>query len=102
MAFGQISKVFIMKTEDFGWTMAIVFLGMIGNLSYTMAVKWVSPTKANVFRSFEVILNFLLQIFLEDKPFHPTSIIGIFFLLMAVLATGFEKEVMKKNLSPWI
>ena len=91
-----------METEDFGYTMAIVSLGILGNLSYTMAVKWVSPTKANVFRSFEVILNFILQIYLENRPFHPTSIIGIFFLLMAVLATGFEQEVMKKKLHRWL
>ena len=95
-------NLFDLKTEDAGWTMAIVFLGIAGNCSYTLALKWVSPTKANVFRSFEVILNFLLQIFLEDKPFHPTSIIGILSLLMAVCATGFEREVMKKNLHPWI
>ena len=65
-----------MKSEDVGWTMAIVFLGIAGNCSYTVAMKWVSPTKANVFRSFEVILNFLLQIFVEHKAFHPTSVIG--------------------------
>ena len=97
-----MDKVFNLKTEEIGWTMAIVLLGMLGNFSYTMAVKWVSPTKANVFRSFEVILNYLLQIFLEHQTFHPLSIIGILCLLLAVLATGFEKEVMKKKLHPWI
>jgi len=88
--------------EDFGYSMAIVLLGMLGNFSYTMAVKWVSPTKANVFRSFEVILNYLLQIFLEHHSFHPSDILGICFLLMAVFATGFEQEVMKKNFHQWI
>ena len=88
--------------EDFGYSMAIVLLGMLGNFSYTMAVKWVSPTKANVFRSFEVILNYLLQIFLEHHSFHLFDILGICFLLMAVFATGFEQEVMKKNFHRWI
>ena len=76
--FGQLSKVFYLKSEDVGWTMAIVFLGIAGNCSYTVAMKWVSPTKANVFRSFEVILNFLLQIFVEDKAqqVQPKSIPG--------------------------
>ena len=97
-----MDKVFNLKTEEIGWTMAIVLLGMLGNFSYTMAVKWVSPTKANVFRSFEVILNYLLQIFLEHHAFHYSDILGIFALLMAVFATGFEQEVMRKKLHPWI
>ena len=97
-----MDKVFNLKTEEIGWTMAIVLLGMLGNFSYTMAVKWVSPTKANVFRSFEVILNYLLQIFLEHHAFHYSDILGIFSLLMAVFATGFEQEVMRKKLHPWI
>ena len=103
-AFGQnIPELLTFENiEDFGYSMAIVLLGMLGNFSYTMAVKWVSPTKANVFRSFEVILNYLLQIFLEHHSFHPSDIFGICFLLMAVFATGFEQEVMKKNFHRWI
>lgn len=101
-AFHQWSEVFKLTATEVGWTAAIVALGMIGNISYTVAVKWVSPTKANVFRSFEVILNYLLQIFLEHMIFHPTDIIGIISLLCAVVATGFEQEVMSRNLHPWI
>lgn len=100
--FQQWSGVFKLTASEVGWTAAIVTLGMIGNISYTVAVKWVSPTKANVFRSFEVILNYLLQIFLEHMIFHPTDVIGIVSLLMAVLATGFEQEIMSRNLHPWI
>ena len=103
ISFSQnFKELLTLNNEDIGYTMAIVLLGMLGSFSYTNAVKWVSPTKANVFRSFEVILNYLLQIFLEHHSFHPSDIFGIFFLLMAVFATGFEQEVMKKNLHRWI
>ena len=103
ISFSQnFKELLTLNNEDIGYTMAIVLLGMLGSFSYTNAVKWVSPTKANVFRSFEVILNYLLQIFLEHHSFHPSDILGIFFLLMAVFATGFEQEVMKKNLHRWI
>jgi hypothetical protein len=64
--------------------------------------RWVSPSKANVFRSFEVILNYILQLFLEKMVFHPTDLVGIFFLIMSVIATGFEKEVMSRNLHPYL
>lgn len=96
--FGQLGKVFALESAEIGWTFTIVALGMVGNLSYTFAVKWVSPTKANVFRSFEVILNYVLQIFLEHMIFHSTDVIGILFLLLAVLATGYESEVLARNL----
>ena len=101
-ALGYIHNIFKMTRVELGWTFAIVFLGMCGNFSYTIAVKWVSPTKANVFRSFEVILNYGLQLHFEHMRFHPTDVVGIVFLLLAVVATGFEKEVIKKKLHPWI
>jgi len=99
---GKLATVFNLNLTEWAWTFVIVVLGMVGNSSYTYAVKWVSPTKANVFRSFEVILNYALQIFLEHLTFHPEHIVGIFFLLLAVLATGFEQEVKSKNIHPWI
>lgn len=79
--------------------LAIILNEVIFNLSFS---RWVSPTKANVFRSFEVILNYVLQIFLEHMLFHPTDIVGILFLLLAVLATGYEREILAKNWHHWI
>lgn len=101
-AFGQFGKIFNLNLEEIGWTFGIVAAGMLGNFSYTVAVKWVSPTKANVFRSFEVILNYLLQICFEHVVFHPTDICGIISLLLAVVATGYEAEVIKKKLHRWL
>ncbi len=55
-----------------------------------------SPSKGNVFRSFEVILNYVLQLQLEHSIFHSSSIVGIMLLLSAVVFTGFETEMMTR------
>ena len=66
------------------------------NLNLFFLFRFVSPSKANVFRSFEVILNYVLQLELEGTTFHVSNVFGIMFLLMAVFATGFESEVMSR------
>ena len=98
----SIPELLILKNEIIGYTMAIVLSGMFENFCDTVAVKWVSPTKVNVLQCFEVIVNYLLQICLEHYSFHPSDILGIFFLLMAVNATGFEHKVLNRNLHRWI
>ena len=47
---------------------------------------------ANVFRSFEVILNFALQVHLEKMPYHGINFVGIALLLMAVLVMSYENR----------
>ena len=100
---GVITRVFTLSGTETLWTLAIVALGMTGNMSYTFAVKWVSPTKANVFRSFEVILNLVLQLVLEHMAFHPDNHLpGIALLLLAVLAIDQETNIRQRNLHRWI
>ena len=82
--------------------MAIVFAGMFENFCDTVAVRQVSPTKVNVVQCLEVIVNYVLQINLENHSSHPSDIFGIFLLLIAVTATGIEHKVMKRNLPRWI
>jgi predicted transporter len=62
------------------------------NLSQRFLFRWVSPSKANVFRSFEVILNFVLQLHFEHTLFYPENAVGIFFLMAAVVIMAYEKE----------
>ncbi|TRY75901.1 hypothetical protein TCAL_00676 [Tigriopus californicus] len=92
----QAAGLFQLKFAEWMFVILIIILGLWGNISYTVAVKFVSPSKANVFRSFEVILNFVLQVTLEHTPMYVTCIIGIILLLLAVVCTGFENDVMKK------
>ena len=54
--------------------------------------RFVSPSLANVFRSFEVILNFALQVILEKSPYYNINFVGIALLLMAVLVMSYENR----------
>ncbi len=58
--------------------------------------RWVSPSKGNVFRSFEVILNYVLQLVLEHTAFHLSSLFGIGLLLAAVVCIAVETEIMER------
>ena len=86
----------VSSSERVMCVLSICVLGILGNVFYTIAMKYVSPSKANVFRSFEVILNFVLQITIEHGSFHLIALLGIACLLLAVVATGFENEAMRK------
>ena len=93
----EFYNLFSLTLDRWIYTTLIIALGILGNVSYTFAMRWVSPSKANVFRSFEVILNYMLQLFLEhDTLFHFSNVVGICFLLLAVFSTGFEYEVMNR------
>ena len=65
-------------------------------ISICLFFSWVSPSKGNVFRSFEVILNYVLQLLLEHTAFHFSSVFGICFLLLAVVFIAAETEVMER------
>ena len=58
--------------------------------------RFVSPSVANVFRSFEVILNFALQVKLEGHPAYDINFVGITLLLMAVLMMSYENRAHAK------
>jgi len=98
----NILELLILKNEIIGYTMAIVLSGIFENFCDTVAVTLVTPTRVNVVQCFEVIVNYGLQIWLENHSFHPSDIFGIFLLLIAVTATGIEHKVMKRNLPRWI
>ena len=47
------------------------------------------------FRSMEVILNYVLQIVIEHMEFHPSAILGIICLILAVILMAREKQITK-------
>ena len=49
-----------------------------------------------VFRSFEVVLNYMLQIFLFAAPFYQTDVAGIVMVMLAVFAMGAEKPISRR------
>lgn len=77
--------------------MIVVCLGGIaGNLFYILAMKHVSPSKANVFRSFEIMLNYGFQIWLQGDVFHWSAVAGIGLLVAAVLLNAGEERLKKR------
>ena len=82
----------------FQWVIVLTIcaMGLFGNIVYTTAMKYVSPTKGNVFRSFEVITNYVLQIYLQGCTYHPSAIFGISFLSMSVVLIGSESILRTK------
>ena len=98
----SIPELLSLKNEIIGYTMAIVLAGMFENFCDTVAVREVTPTRVNVVQCLEVIVNYGLQIHFEHHSFHPSDIVGIFLLMIAVTATGLEQKVMNRNLHRWI
>jgi len=95
-AMNTFDTIFNLTAHQFAIVGVITALGMFGNMAYTIAVRFVSPTLANVFRSFEVILNFVLQVHLEKIPYYNINIIGICLLVIAVVVMSYENTAKSK------
>ena len=70
-------------------------LGLGGNISYTCAMKFVSPTKGNVFRGLEVVTNYFIEIVWQGIPFTWFGPVGIACLFVAALLLPSEKTLKK-------
>ena len=71
-------------------------MSISANSKNAVAVKFVSPSLANVFRSFEVILNFTLQVKLQGYPAYAINFVGIALLLTAVCMMSYENKAQAK------
>lgn len=81
----------LLSAVEWTFTFIIVFLGIAGNIIMTIALRHVTPAKAMVFRSFEVILNYVLQLTIfTSVPFHWTDPVGASFIMVSVIIMGFE------------
>lgn len=98
---GRGPDTFMLTPTQWASTIGVIALGISGNFLYTGAVKFISPTKSNIFRSFEVILNSVLQYYLEGTKFYSTIYGGTVFLISAMILTGFEKEIVTRINKPW-
>jgi len=96
LSLNVMGSLFDLTSREFFILLSITGLGLFGNMCYTFAVKFVSPSLANVFRSFEVILNFVLQVQLEKMAAHDINFVGIVLLLLAVIVMSFEAKALHK------
>jgi len=99
--FGRGLEIFMLTPTQWASTIGVIALGMFGNFLYTGAVKYLSPTKSNMFRSFEVILNSILQYYLEGTEVYSTIYAGTSFLISAMVLTGFEYEIVTRVNKRW-
>uniref|UniRef100_A0A0K2TSL4 EamA domain-containing protein n=1 Tax=Lepeophtheirus salmonis TaxID=72036 RepID=A0A0K2TSL4_LEPSM len=92
-------NIFNFSPLEWVYTATIVTLGIIGNIVMTIALKFISPARAMVFRSFEVIANYILQATLFSKvamPFHVTDPIGALLIVISVMLMGLETMIQKR------
>lgn len=101
LAFTGDFDTFHLTPTQWASTFGIVALGISGNFLYTGAVRYISPTKSNIFRSFEVILNSALQYFLEGTTLYASIYGGTVLLMSAMILTGFENEIVRRINKPW-
>jgi len=86
------------------WILAILIgvLGILGSIVMNKAVKWVTPSKVMVIRSFEVVAAYILQITVFKCPTHWTDLGGTCLVMAAVLGMGLEDVVMEATGSRYL
>jgi len=71
----------------------VAFTGLSGQVLVTKALKIESAGKVSVTRSLDIILAYVIQVYLfKDKP-TSTSVYGAVLIIFSVVCMGFEKEI---------
>eukprot|EP00092_Neocalanus_flemingeri_P106810 GFUD01137062.1.p1 GENE.GFUD01137062.1~~GFUD01137062.1.p1 ORF type:complete len:229 (-),score=46.73 GFUD01137062.1:133-789(-) len=73
----------------------VALVGILGTISMNKAVCWVTPSKAMVVRSFEVVAAYILQVTVFDVPTHWTDLAGTICIIGAVIMMGVEDCLME-------
>jgi len=73
--------------------MLVVITGLTGQVLVTKALKIEGAGKVSVTRSLDIILAYLIQVYIfGDKP-TSTSLTGAILIIFSVVCMGFEKEI---------
>ena len=87
----------------FGWTWLVwvlsvgqSFLGLAGTVAILVALKWITPTKNKVLRSFQVVGSYIIQVELFGTRAHSTDFLGAGLIVIAVLGIALEDLVVKR------
>lgn len=71
----------------------VVVTGLTGQVLVTKALKIEGAGKVSVTRSLDIILAYLIQVYIfGDKP-TSTSLTGAILIIFSVVCMGFEKEI---------
>ncbi|XP_017890230.1 solute carrier family 35 member G1-like [Ceratina calcarata] len=71
----------------------VAFTGLTGQVLVTNALKIEGAGKVSVTRSLDIILAYIVQVYLFGDQPTSTSIVGALLIIVSVLCMGFEKEV---------
>lgn len=76
-----------------GQILLVAFTGLSGQVLVTKALKLEGAGKVSVTRSLDIILAYVIQVYLfGDKP-TSTSVTGAILIICSVICMGFEKEI---------
>lgn len=89
-------KFILWDLETWLLTFLQSFLGIAGAIMMTKAVCWVTPSKVMVIRSFQVILSFMLQVWLFGTVPHTMDLVGSVCIGAAVLGMGLEDRILPR------
>ena len=80
------------------WSLSLAqsALGLAATVSIVVALKWITPTKNKVLRSFQVVGSYIIQVELFGTRAHSTDFLGAGLIVMAVLGIALEDLVVKR------
>lgn len=71
----------------------VAFTGLTGQVLVTKALKIESAGKVSVTRSLDIILAYLIQVYLFGEKPTSSSVTGAILIIFSVVCMGFEKEI---------
>jgi len=79
------------------WLLAVgqAVLGLVGTVLILKALKWISPTKNKVIRSFQVVGSYIIQVEAFGTIPHLSDYAGALLIVTAVLGIAMEDKMMK-------
>lgn len=76
-----------------GQIMLVALTGLIGQILVTKALKIEGAGKVSVTRSLDIILAYVIQVYLFGEKPTSTSLTGAILIIFSVICMGFEKEI---------
>lgn len=76
-----------------GQIMLVALTGLTGQVLVTKALKIEGAGKVSVTRSLDIILAYVIQVYIFGEKPTSTSLTGAILIISSVICMGFEKEV---------
>ncbi|KYM93457.1 PREDICTED: solute carrier family 35 member G1-like [Cyphomyrmex costatus] len=76
-----------------GQILLVALTGLTGQVLVTKALKIEGAGKVSVTRSLDIILAYLIQVYIFDEKPTSTSLTGAILIISSVVCMGFEKEI---------